>query len=83
VQERLANALAEEVGVTNKQISQLKKSEKEHLLRALTAWQLPIQVWQNCRLYFWGRSIRCGGMPAQVVRVQKRPAESACAGQRT
>jgi predicted flavoprotein YhiN len=47
VQERLANALAEEVGVTNKQISQLKKSEKENLLKALTAWQLPIQVWHG------------------------------------
>lgn len=44
VQERLANALAAEVGVTNKQLSQLRKSEREHLLTALTAWQLPIQV---------------------------------------
>lgn len=43
-QERLANALASEVGVTNKQLSHLKKSEREHLLTALTAWQLPIQV---------------------------------------
>lgn len=47
LQERLANALASEVGVTNKQLSHLKKSEREHLLTALTAWQLPVQV---CRL---------------------------------
>jgi outer membrane biogenesis lipoprotein LolB len=44
LQERLANALASEVGVTNKQLSHLKKSEREHLLTALTAWQLPVQV---------------------------------------
>lgn len=40
----MANALAAEVGVTNKQLSQLKKIEREHLLTAITAWQLPIQV---------------------------------------
>lgn len=43
-QERLANALALEVGVTGRPLSQLKKSEKEQLLTALTAWQLPVQV---------------------------------------
>jgi hypothetical protein len=30
--------------VTNKPLSQLRKNEKEQLLTALTAWQLPIQV---------------------------------------
>jgi len=44
MQERLANALASEVGVNSKPLSQLKKNEKEQLLTALTAWQLPIQV---------------------------------------
>lgn len=48
-QERLAHALALEVGVVNKPLSQLKKGEKEQLLTALTAWELPIKVSINPR----------------------------------
>jgi hypothetical protein len=43
-QERLAAALAAELGLVDKQASQLKKGEREALLTALTAWPLPIQV---------------------------------------
>jgi hypothetical protein len=37
------------VGVANKLLSQLKKGEKEQLLTALTAWELPIKVLEDAR----------------------------------
>eukprot|EP00775_Hariotina_reticulata_P012270 gene12270-biopygen14168 len=42
LQERLAAALAAEVGVAGCQLSQLRKVERQQLLAALTAWPLPV-----------------------------------------
>jgi predicted flavoprotein YhiN len=44
LQERLAAALADEVGVTDKQVCHLKKTERQLLLTALTSWPMPVQV---------------------------------------
>ncbi|WIA16857.1 hypothetical protein OEZ85_013789 [Tetradesmus obliquus] len=63
VKERLAAALAIEVGVQGRQMSQLKKGERQALLAALTAWQLPISSHEGYKK----AEVTGGGLPLEQV----------------
>jgi hypothetical protein len=63
VQERLAAALAVEVGVQGRQMSQLKKAERQALLIALTAWPLPISSHEGYKK----AEVTGGGVPLEQV----------------
>lgn len=63
LQERLAAALAAEVGVSGRQLSQLKKAERQALLAALTAWPLPITGHEGYKK----AEVTGGGLPLEQV----------------
>lgn len=63
LQERLAAALAIEVGVSSRQMSQLKKAERQALLTALTAWPLPITSHEGYKK----AEVTGGGVPLEQV----------------
>eukprot|EP00882_Tetradesmus_deserticola_P029625 GHRQ01033203.1.p1 GENE.GHRQ01033203.1~~GHRQ01033203.1.p1 ORF type:complete len:102 (+),score=47.02 GHRQ01033203.1:640-945(+) len=63
IKERLAAALAIEVGVPGRQVSQLKKAERQALLTALTAWPLPISSHEGYKK----AEVTGGGVPLEQV----------------